>query len=201
MQDFFAQVKAQVLNESLPNPSKFEEKVKDEPAKLPVAVDFEKKPESVQVKTKPVAKKRSHSQSSIASNPAPPPKVRKSDHIPKTLTNTPRLPTPGYVVQQPPPSPHQVFYPNPKPSLPSVSVYIPRPHLNHPTGSTAVTPHSRHPVPQVAPSAAPAPQQSPLPSKLPVIDLMAPNASLLVLLRNSGKYQFDDSTVSCVFGI
>ena len=34
-------------------------------------------------------------------------------------------------------------------------------------------------------------------AKPPVIDLMAPNASFLVLMRNCGRFHFEDVTVSC----
>ena len=159
----------------------------------------ETKLEFASTASKPVAKKRSHSQSSTSSNSAPPVKIHKPNHSPKSPGDVSRPPVSTYIVRPPPiPLPPQSFYPSQTaPSLPNPPMSVPGSSsalLTH--GNGPVTNHTRHPSPQLPQPAPPPPQQSPLPSKLPVIDLMAPNASLLVLIRNSGKYQFDDSTVS-----
>jgi len=169
--------------------------LKHEPPKQSLPEDTKKKIEKVPI-SKPVAKKRAHSSSTP--NFAPPSKVLKPNHPPKIPMDVSRPPVPtAYVVRPHSSVPQQAIYSSQTTSLPNTPVSVSGTKLVSSTPTSApLTQHIRHLSPQVPPAVSSAPQQPPLPSKVPVIDLMAPNASLLVLIRNSGKYQFDDSTVS-----
>ena len=151
--------------------------------------------------SKPLAQKRKLEQPLAATINAPPLKIKKTN---EQSPNPPppvivRQPTFAPVVRPPPVPIPQPTHQNQAPITPTPQPFIPAPIITpQHRGNVPVTSHHRPPAPQIPP--APVPQPPPTPQQMstkpPVIDLMAPNASLLVLLRNSGKYHFEDSTVS-----